>query len=80
MVSRRSKALAVFTIVALNFFFVYYTILHAYQRGYDWQIGFLWSCIAQVSAWLDGFWSLMVIETFVYFVGSDFVILGIGLL
>ena len=48
VVSVRSKVLAGSFIVAVDAFFIYYTLLKAYRKGQHWQHNFLLACLAQV--------------------------------
>jgi hypothetical protein len=48
VLTRNVKALAWLTVVLLNIFFVYFTLLRGLERGLDWQKSFLFACIIQI--------------------------------
>jgi hypothetical protein len=47
-VSRWYQMLAVATLLACNGFFIYYSLLKAFQQGKSWQYQYLQGCIAQI--------------------------------
>jgi hypothetical protein len=48
VVSLTSKMFAWCGIVLMNLFFVYYTVLHGYQKGVGWQRSYLAGCVMQI--------------------------------
>ena len=49
VVSRGLKAMVASVLISVNVFFVYYTLLHSYQKGVGWQRSYLYACILQVT-------------------------------
>jgi hypothetical protein len=47
VVSRSTKYLAWCSVIAINMFFVYYTLLHSYVKGVGWQRSYLIGCVLQ---------------------------------
>ena len=47
VVTKRAKYLAVSALLALNIFFVYFSVLTGFRRGIEWQQGYLAACLVQ---------------------------------
>ena len=50
VVTRQTKLRCSLLVFALNFFFAYYSIVHGYQKGLNWQMSYLLGCVSQLVA------------------------------
>jgi len=48
VVTQRTKRLCSLLVLVLNLFFAYYSIVHGYQKGLNWQVSYLIGCVSQL--------------------------------
>ena len=48
VITMRTRVLCYVFLVAINFFFIFYSVLRGYQKGLDWQNAYLIACISQI--------------------------------